>query len=89
MEPNTPSSGGTYRVYVGNLDHKLTELELMNLLAQFGPVKSLNIVKDGFTGNSRGYAFVEMTEAGHAMRAISELKGKDLAGRRLALWALF
>ena len=89
MTQYPPLLNGPYRLYVGNLDHKLTETELMALLAQYGPVHSVNIVKDGFTGNSRGYAFAEMTEAGHAMRAISELKGKDLAGRPLVLWALF
>ncbi len=63
-------------IYVGNLSFKTTEDELRKEFEGFGEVGSLNIVKDPYTGRSRGFAFVEMGQRDHALAAITGLNGK-------------
>jgi RNA recognition motif-containing protein len=61
-------------IYVGNLSHKASEQELTELFAQYGEVKSAKIIQDNYTGQSRGFAFVEMDDAAaqEAMSALNE-----------------
>ena len=68
-------------LYVGNLPHSTTEAELRNLFEAHGPVEKITLVTDRDTGRSRGFGFVEMTNANEADRAIAALNGTDLGGR--------
>lgn len=70
-------------IFVGNLAFKVSEEELKALFAQFGEVKSAKVIKDKFTGESRGFGFIEMASAAEAEQAISNLNGMDLEGRKL------
>jgi len=70
-------------IFVGNLAFKVSEEELKSLFAQFGEVKSAKVIKDKFTGESRGFGFIEMASASEAEQAISNLNGMDLEGRKL------
>lgn len=68
-------------IYVGNLSYEVTEEDLQEAFASFGQVASVNIVKDRWSGGSRGFAFVEMPEQDKAQSAINGLSGKVLKGR--------
>ena len=68
-------------IYVGNLSHDVTEDELREAFEAFGQVESVNIVKDRFTGDPRGFGFVEMPSDEEGKAAIAEMNGKDLKGR--------
>ena len=70
-------------LYVGNLPHSTTETDLRNAFAIYGPVDGVNIVTDRDTGRARGFAFVEMADAGAAEKAIAALNGSDLGGRTI------
>src|SRR5947207_2382318 len=72
-------------LYVGNLPHSTTESELRTVFEAHGPVEKISIVTDRETGRSRGFAFVEMTNAGEADKAIAALDGKELGGRALKI----
>lgn len=72
-------------LYVGNLPHATTEAELRNLFEAHGAVDKVSLVTDRDTGRSRGFAFVEMTDAGEAEKAIAALNGSDLGGRTLKI----
>jgi RNA recognition motif-containing protein len=68
-------------IYVGNLSHDATEDNLREAFEAFGQVESVNIIKDRFSGESRGFGFVEMPSKQEAEKAIEEMNGKDLMGR--------
>jgi RNA recognition motif-containing protein len=68
-------------IYVGNLSHETNEDSLREAFAAFGQVESVNIIKDRFSGESRGFGFVEMPSKQEAEKAIEEMNGKDLGGR--------
>jgi len=68
-------------IYVGNLSHQATEDDLRQAFGAFGQVESANIIKDRFSGESRGFGFVEMPSKSEAQKAIEEMNGKDLMGR--------
>lgn len=70
-------------IYVGNLSYQASEDELRRVFAQFGEVKSVTIVKDRMTGESRGFAFVEMPNNDEGSAAIAEVNGQQVAGRSL------
>jgi RNA recognition motif-containing protein len=72
-------------IYVGNLSRDLAENELREAFAAFGEVSSASIIKDKFTGESRGFGFVEMPNKAEADAAIAGLNGKDLKGRNLTV----
>jgi len=72
-------------IYVGNLSRDVTEEDLQEAFGAFGQVASANIIKDRFSGESRGFGFVEMPEKAEAQAAISGLNGKDLKGRALSV----
>jgi len=71
------------KIYVGNLSFKTTEDELQKEFEKYGEIGSVNIVKDQYTGKSRGFAFVEMEQKDQALAAITGLNGKELAGQTL------
>lgn len=68
-------------IYVGNLARDVNEDELKEQFVVFGEVSSCAIIKDKFTGESRGFGFVEMPSKEQAQQAISSLNGKELKGR--------
>lgn len=70
-------------IYVGNLPHGTTEAELRNIFEAHGAVERVSLVTDRDTGRSRGFAFVEMANAGEADKAIAALNGTELGGRTL------
>jgi RNA recognition motif-containing protein len=70
-------------LFVGNLPHSTTEEELRTLFASHGHVEKVSLVTDRDTGRSRGFAFVEMSDAGEADKAIAALDGSQLGGRAL------
>jgi len=72
-------------LYVGNLPHSTTESELRTVFEAHGDVEKVNIVTDRETGRARGFAFVEMTNAGEAEKAIAALNGTELGGRALKI----
>ena len=72
-------------IYIGNLPHSLSEEALRTLFEQYGNVLSVKIIKDKFTGSSRGFAFVEMSSTEEGEQAIAGLNGKEVEGRRLSV----
>lgn len=68
-------------IYVGNLAYQITEEELRQAFEQFGEVTSVNLVKDRFTGQAKGFGFVEMASQADAEKAIKELDGTEISGR--------
>ncbi|HOL66185.1 MAG TPA: RNA-binding protein [bacterium] len=71
------------RIYVGNLSWEMGEDELRALFEPFGKVDSATIVADKFTGESRGFAFVDMPDQTEAQKAIDGLNGQEVKGRAL------
>lgn len=71
------------RIYVGNLSYDVTDQELRELFAAYGEVSSASVVTDKFTGNSKGFGFVEMPTREAAQKAIQELRGRQVRGRTL------
>ena len=72
-------------IYVGNLSFDTSEDDIRQAFAEYGQVSSVSIIKDKFTGRSRGFAFVEMPNNSEAQAAISGLNGQDLGGRTLTV----
>ena len=72
-------------LYVGNLPHNTTEAELRNIFEAHGAVEKITLVTDRDTGRSRGFGFVEMTNASEADKAIATLNSTDLGGRTLII----
>ncbi len=70
-------------IYVGNIDFKVEEHELKSLFEQFGTVDSAKIIKDKFTGCSRGFGFIEMPNEAEAKIAIEQLDGELLGTRNI------
>ncbi|NVM21157.1 MAG: RNA-binding protein [Desulfobacterales bacterium] len=70
-------------IYVGNLSRQVTEEDLRQTFEAFGGVASAKIIKDKYSGESRGFGFVEMPTRTEGESAISGLKDKELKGRRL------
>ena len=73
------------KLYVGNLPYDTTESALQTLFEGAGSVSTVNLVRDRATGQARGFAFVEMSDAEGARRAISELDKRDFGGRSLTV----
>ena len=72
------------KLYVGNLPYKTDDNGLAQLFADFGPVSSAVIIKDKFSGRSKGFGFVELDD-GKAQDAIAKLNGFDIEGRKLVV----
>ena len=70
-------------VFVGNLSYHTTEDELQTMFSEFGAVDRVSIVRDRETGQSRGFAFVEMTNHDEAEKAIQGLNGREMGGRQI------
>ena len=70
-------------IYVGNLAREVTEDDLREAFAVFGQVNTATVIKDRFSGESRGFGFVEMPSKNEAQTAIDEMNDKDLKGRTI------
>ncbi|MFQ6613805.1 MAG: RNA recognition motif domain-containing protein [Fidelibacterota bacterium] len=70
-------------IYVGNISFSMSEEDLQQLFEEFGEVTSAKIIKDRFTGRSRGFGFVEMADNSAGNAAIEALNEKDYQGRPL------
>src|ERR1700751_5355708 len=70
-------------IFVGNLNYSTTQDDLHATFAQFGNVERVNVVTDRDSGQPRGFAFVEMTDANEAQNAITQLNGAELHGRAM------
>jgi cold-inducible RNA-binding protein len=73
------------KLYVGNLSFRTEENTLQDLFSQAGPVQSVRLMKDKATGQSRGFAFVEMETEEGAQAAIDKYNEQELEGRRLTV----
>ncbi len=71
------------KIYVGNLSHDAADSDLQKAFEAFGKVQTATIVKDKFSGQSRGFGFVEMADNKEAQAAIDGLNGKEFMGRAL------
>lgn len=73
------------RIYVGGLPFKTTEEELNSLFATYGAVSSAKLITDKYSGQSRGFGFVEMPNDEEAIAAMEKLNGSDCGGRKLTV----
>jgi RNA recognition motif-containing protein len=87
-----PACGANYQgtikevkmnIYVGNLSNDVSEADLRQAFEPFGEVSSARVIKDKYSGASRGFGFVEMPAKSDAEAAIAGLQDKDLKGRAL------
>lgn len=72
-------------IYVGNLSRDTNEDDLKQAFEAFGEVSSANVIKDRFSGESRGFGFVEMANSEEAKASIEGLNGNDLKGRNVTV----
>jgi len=72
-------------IFVGNLSKDVTDEDLQNMFSEFGNVRSVKIIKDLFSGESKGFAFVEMPGVSEAQKAINELNTRDLKGKKIVV----
>ncbi len=70
-------------IYVGNLSYDVSEDDLRGHFEKYGEVSSVKIVRDKFTGRSKGFGFVDMPEDSHGEEAINKLNGEMVDGRNL------
>ncbi len=73
------------KLYVGSLPYSMDETELQNVFSAFGTVESARIITDKFTGQSKGFGFVEMASDSEAQAAIEGVNGKTFGGRTLVV----
>ena len=73
------------KLYIGGLPYAATETQLTTLFATHGTVESARVIADKFTGQSRGFGFVEMSTAEEAQAAITALNGTQMDGRSLTV----
>jgi len=72
-------------IFVGNLAKEVTDEDLQGLFSEFGQVKSVKVIRDMFSGESKGFGFVEMPGLGEAQKALAELNTKEVKGKKLVV----
>jgi cold-inducible RNA-binding protein len=72
-------------IFVGNLSKDVTEDDLQNLFSEFGSVRNVKVIKDLFSGESKGFGFLEMPGLAEAQKAMNELNTKELKGKKIAV----
>ncbi len=72
-------------IYVGNLSQEVSDNDLQELFATYGTIKSVKVIRDLFSGESKGFGFVEMASQTEAEKAIAELNSKELKGKRIVV----
>ena len=73
------------RIYVGNLPYSMNDDELRNIFGQFGELASAEVIKDKFSGQSKGFGFVDMPNNSEADAAIKALNDTEMKGRKLTV----
>ncbi|MEX2027982.1 MAG: RNA-binding protein [Candidatus Curtissbacteria bacterium] len=73
------------RLFVGNLPYSATSATLEELFSQVGKISSLNLITDKFSGQSKGFAFVEYATDGEADEAIKKFNGHEVDGRKMVV----
>lgn len=73
------------RIYVGNLPYSVTDDELRDLFSEFGALSSAEVIKDKFSGQSKGFGFVEMPNQAEAETAIQQLNDSVMKGRKVTV----
>jgi cold-inducible RNA-binding protein len=73
----------TSKLYVGNLAYSVSNSDLEELFSTMGQVQSVAVIMDKFTGQSKGFGFVEMTNAEEALKAIEQFNDSELKGRNI------
>lgn len=73
------------RIYVGNLPYSVNDDELRNIFGQFGEVAAAEVIKDKFSGQSKGFGFVDMPNNSEADAAIKALNDTEMKGRKLTV----
>ncbi|UCE23118.1 MAG: RNA-binding protein [Candidatus Aminicenantes bacterium] len=71
------------QIYVGNLNYRMTEEALQELFTKYGEVVSAKIIKDKYSGRSKGFGFVEMANKDDGEKAIKELNDSEVEGRNI------
>ena len=71
------------KIYVGNINHETTDIQIRESFEKFGEVISLNMIKDKVSGKPKGFAFIEMSSDEHAEKAIAGINGQDMDGNLL------
>lgn len=72
-------------IYIGNLNYRVREDDLKQVMEEYGAVDSVKIIKDRETGKSKGFAFVEMPNDADAKKAIEELNEAEYEGRQMVV----
>ncbi len=72
-------------IYIGNLNYKVRENDLQQLLAEYGEITSVKVIMDRETGRSQGFSFVEMPDDAAAQQVIEKLNGTEYEGRALVV----
>lgn len=73
------------KVYVGNLPFSMSDKDLTEMFAQFGEITEAVIIKDKFSGRSKGFGFVTFADKAAGDKAIADMNGKDMQGRALTV----
>lgn len=73
------------RIYVGGLAYSMTNESLFSLFSQHGTVTEANVVSDRYSGQSKGFGFIDMPDSSQAQQAIRNLSGKTVEGRPLTV----
>lgn len=73
------------KLFVGGLPYSVTSSQLQDMFGQFGAVDSATVITDKFTGQSKGFGFVEMSDDAAAQEAIKKLDGSDYEGRKIGV----
>lgn len=70
-------------IYIGNLTADVTDEDLKNIFTEYGKIKSAKVIKDMFSGESKGFGFVEMFSENEGKKAINELNAAELDGKKI------
>ncbi len=70
-------------IFVGNLTKDITDIEFQDLFGQYGKIRSAKLIRDMYSGDPRGFGFVEFENKSDAIKAIKELDGKEFKGQNL------
>lgn len=73
------------KIFVGNLAREVSQDQLQRLFEPFGQISSIDIVKDKFSGESKGFGFIEMASHSEAQAAVAALNGREIAGKPLTV----
>ncbi|MCG6986068.1 MAG: RNA-binding protein [Thiocapsa sp.] len=73
------------RIYVGNLPYSVTDDDLRDVFGEFGELAAVEVIKDKFSGQSKGFGFVDMPNNSEADAAIKALNDTDMKGRKLTV----